>query len=102
MRHLVDTGVEKDYKLIIKDNNGRIVPLTSYGENLMKNIGVVKRTVVKIKPGEELKGEIEVSKAYAMVNAGTYSITAKRNVSKQGDTSLAEVISNTIQIKIIK
>jgi hypothetical protein len=99
---LVETGPEKDYRLIIKDGRGRDVPLTKYGENLMRNVGTVKREVIKVSPRQELNSILEVHKIYEIAPGNTYFITARRNVFKQNGKGLAEVVSNTVQVKVTK
>lgn len=97
---LADSRPERDYEIVVKDEQGEETPLTTYGKNLMDSAGVFRRVLLKMNAGQELQNRLLINRIYDMSISGTYSIIVKRNVFRQDGKGFAEVISNTIKVEI--
>jgi hypothetical protein len=100
--YLTETSPESDYKLLVKNEYGERVPLTEFGQRLLNNKEEFRVIGVKVKSGEERKDSIEVSRLHEMTVPGTYSITASRTVKNRNGKGWSEVVSNTINITIVR
>lgn len=94
---------EKVYRLVVKDEAGLSVPLTQYGDKVQKSLeDFLSRGFIKLKPGQEVQDRIQIDKLYKMNLPGTYYITAKRAIFRQDNKGPAEVVSNTVKIKVVR
>lgn len=101
VRFILQPIPTEQYRIVVQDERGEPVPLTEYGEKLIKNQeDHISRAFRGVKPGEELKDTIEVNKLYDMAKPGTYSITAWRIVYDKTGHEIGSVRSNTIKVKI--
>lgn len=100
---LVDTRrPERDYKFDVRNEEGESVALTKDGEDLVNNTAIFRRVAVEIKPGEEVQHSFTINKLFEMSVPNTYSVTVKRAIRGQDGQPLAEVISNTVKIKVVR
>lgn len=99
-----------------KDERGRPVPYTRYGLSFFGadwpsqmdggQPSVVSANSlpfpVPLKPGAEVTQVLPLNRLVDLSQSGTYFITAQRRVFKSGTREIADVTSNTIQIKVIE
>lgn len=97
---LAESSPERDYKFVVKDDQGASIPLTRYGKRLMDSTEEFRLVTLKMKSQEEIRSEILINRIYDMTLSSTYSIIVKRNVFRQDGKGLAEVISNVVKVKI--
>jgi hypothetical protein len=99
---LDDILPEMDYEMTIEDEQGNIMPLTSYGRRIMSNKEEMGSKVLKFKPWEEQRCSVLVNRIYDMTFSGTYAIAVKRGgIIKEGRVITAKVVSNTVSVKIV-
>ena len=102
VRFIIQTSATEQYRLTVLDERGGPVRLTQYGENeLQPRKDHLGQAVKTMKPGEESRDTIQVSKLYDMSSPGTYSITARRIVYKDAKET-GSVESNTVTIKVTR
>jgi hypothetical protein len=98
---LVSTGL-KDYKLDVRDESGKISPLTPTGETAKRSESVaISKGRLTFKPGEEHdEGEISVTDRFKLTAPGKYVIIARRpGLSTDGKPTTIESNKVTVTIK---
>jgi hypothetical protein len=100
-RRLVGASPYKIYKFIVKDEKGVDAPLTAFGKNLAEGVDHLERGEFVLQPWEEKREQIEIGKLFEIGNQGPYSVTAKRAVFKIESYDLAELVSNTIDFRVL-
>ena len=94
---MFETRPENHYRLVVRDERGNIVPLTSYGQG----IGEVLRNVrVTLDPGKEVREHILLNRLYDMTVSGTYTVTAKRRVFRSEGMLPSDVLSKPAAVTI--
>ena len=101
--YLTEVGVEKEYKVKVKDERGEDVPLTKHGK-LLRNTELTYFMMagLAVGPGQEREDSLRVSDLHDMGVGGTYSITVKRMVPKRDGKGNAEVTSNTLKVRVVE
>jgi len=88
------------YKIIVKDDSGKLRPKTEYLEKLEK-YGPSSIFGQRAAPKEVFESNEIVNNLYDMSVPGTYSITFKRNVEAEPSGKRDEISSNTVKVKIV-
>ena len=93
---------ERDFPLDIVSSDGKIVPLTKYGKHLQETANfVISSSKVELSPRDAIEYSLQLDKIYDVSREGTYTVTAKRMVSKEDDRRrAAEIKSNTVHITV--
>ena len=96
-----ETCPESDYRFIVEDDKGQVVPLTRYGQRIEKNREIVLSAVpVALKPNDERQDTILLNRIYDMTIEGKYDITAWRHVRTRDNKGHTKLISNTVEVEI--
>lgn len=89
-----------DYQIEITNEQGKRISLTEKGlQELLLASFISHRGSVKLRPGEELKDQLNISDMYEMKAGNRYSITIRRTVPKQGG-GWSKVVSNKVKVVI--
>gem|GEM_PF-6685499 len=82
------SGFLSDYKFIVKDSLGRILPLTAYAHSQFP-LGINKRAVGSfshfmggLAPGKSLAYQFPINRLYDLTKQGEYTISVSREVIK--------------------
>lgn len=97
---VLGSSSRQDYEIIVKDNQGVSIPLTKYGKILRDSAEEFQLVTLKVKSQEEIQVKLVINRICDITTSGTYFITVKRNVFRRNGKGMAEVISNTIKVKI--
>lgn len=95
-------GSHEDYPVIVKDEEGKNVPPTRYKRQRDSRRTSFAHGSMDIDSGEEVKSDILVNRMYDMTKSGTYFITASHSVPNSDKTRAVRVMSNTVQVKVLK
>ena len=99
--YVTESNVLADYKIEIRNENGRLMPPTEDGGKLLRlSAWSTRRLSVAINPGQEINQTFEVNKIYAMP-PGIYSITVKRRVTTEWRKKNVELTSNVVIVRVI-
>lgn len=94
---VIESSVARDFNLTVKNEYGKVVPLTEEGRRLTSpNKSVYRNKKVKLEPGESIQSKINLAHLYEMTAKGTYYANASR-IIKEIDGDMLRVESNTIQ-----
>lgn len=91
---------EIDYKVIIKDEKGGIIPLTQYGEASRNPRDISRNHLLDMKPGEQISEQLSIAKIFNITRSGHYSVSVRRRILRQSDKVPAEVESNPVQFSV--
>jgi hypothetical protein len=97
---LVSTGL-KDYKLDVRNEQGKLRPLTAAGEALKRTDSLsISKGRIALAPGEEHEeGEISVTERFKLTEPGKYVIVVKRPGLLRGG-KLQTIESNKLTVAI--
>ncbi|MBM4047809.1 MAG: hypothetical protein FJ279_22115 [Planctomycetes bacterium] len=90
----------RDYRLVVKDSNGREVPLTRYGKAIKDTEGEFRLVVTDLPAHSELRATLLVNRYYDMTVTDTYSVSVRRDVLLKSRDRVVEVLSNSVRVKI--
>lgn len=97
---LGESSVVRDFKIEVKNENGKAVHLTKDGLRLTDPSAPVWRNrIVKLEPGKSRESKINLAYLYEMSNKGKYYISAVRGVRKTDGKSI-RLQSNTVQVEV--
>ena len=95
------TGRERDYRVSVKDKDGKDVPLTRYGARMKANAGeVFMRMFRTLDANQEATEQLLVNRSYDMTLSGRYTIVVDRSIRAAGDTAFVVVQSGTLNIEV--
>jgi hypothetical protein len=97
---LIDSNILHDYKVLVTNESGEPAPLTQTGDRALRASYFSSRRLVKLRPGEESKGQIELSSFYDLKSGSVYTITIERQILRSGGTGTEKAESTPINIKI--
>ncbi len=80
---LIESNVLRDYRILIVDRYGKPVPLTQEGERAFQVSFFSSRRLVVLRPGEELKREINLASLYDLKPSNVYIINLDRQIATQ-------------------
>ncbi|MFL6546562.1 MAG: hypothetical protein ACJ8LM_15480 [Candidatus Udaeobacter sp.] len=97
---LVSTGI-KDYKLDVKNEQGKLMPLTAAGEALKRTEVIsVSKGRITLEPAEERdQGEIPLTDRFKLTEPGKYVIVVRRP-GLLTDGKLSTIESNKVTVMI--
>ena len=98
-----DTGPESDFSIIVKNDEGKIVPLTAYGKKRSDTTFpkiIYMNVQITLQFKEKREYFLLVNRMHDMSLKGTYSITVKRSGFMREGKRLGEVVSNTIKVEV--
>ncbi len=80
---LAEVSPDTDYGLIVVDSSGKELPRTAFGDEILyANIEYGAQPVRReMKPGQEIRSEIEVTRIYKVNQPGVYYMWAYRDPS---------------------
>lgn len=103
------TDMEADYDIEIAGNDGKLAPLTTYGQRFHGPGRVdFHASAVTLKPAESIEQVLPLDKLYDVSRAGVYDVTVTRKVPEvsapqtNGPPRFAEIRSNTIHITMLQ
>jgi hypothetical protein len=85
---------------ILSKEEVRRKELESTGDAIFKHAG--SHIYVKIRPGDELKDHIDLSKVDSLSPGRTYSKRAKRNVERSDGNGLVTIVSSSIFVTLLQ
>lgn len=88
------------YELTIKDPDGKVVPLTQYGQHRSEAAGEASKTVQAFSPSDEDATPILINRLYDMTRSGEYKVSFSRGfVLPDGTIKIAtsNVLAITVQ-----
>jgi hypothetical protein len=96
----MSTGL-KDYKLDVKNEQGKLMPLTAAGEVLKRtDVISISKGRITLEPGEERnQGEISLTDRFKLTEPGKYVIIVRRP-SLLADGKLSTIESNNVTVTI--
>lgn len=95
-----DTHVLRDYSFVVKDQEGHVVSPTEEGQRKIgESLFVSHRTVVTIRPGEEVKRQLVLTEIYDLKPGVTYIIYIARQISLDRGKTLEQIRSNPVRTK---
>ncbi len=101
-RTIVAASAVKIYRFTVRNERGVPVSLTEYGKAMEKSPeDFLERAFLKLGPGREVSDKLQINKLYEMRAIGTYYITAKRTVFRRHNEGTAEVVSNTVRVRVV-
>jgi hypothetical protein len=89
-----------DYFLSCRDEQGKEVPLTLYGERMKGNRGHGRYVGGELNHGERLVNELSITRFLDLTLDGTYTLTVSRDVFPHRENKTPPVKSNSISFKI--
>lgn len=97
---ILESSTERDYKIEVKDEGGKIISLTDEGRRLTDPSAPVWRNFKsKVDPGKSKQSKINLAYLFDMSAKGKYFITAKRLAWKVDGTRLQSE-SNIIEVVV--
>ena len=93
---LVDTRPERDFKVIIKNQNGTEL----HPKSTNSGMDDVRREVLKVKPGTTIRETLVLNNLYDLTTGGTYFVIVSRNVLKLRGEGFDSVVGETTTIRI--
>jgi DNA polymerase III delta subunit len=78
---LIESNVLRDYRILVADQYGKPVPLTQEGERAFQVSFFSSRRLVVLRPGEELKREINLASLYDLKPRNIYIINLERQIA---------------------
>jgi hypothetical protein len=99
---VVQAYAPKIYHLEVLYPDGKSAPLTLFGKGTSES-PFAGRSVATLKPGEETRAELELSRLFDFTVAGTYTVSAERSVWKDGVfSSKVKARSNELKIAVVE
>lgn len=89
-----------DYDLDCRDEAGKQVTVTRFGQRMMDNRGLVRYISSQVSPGGQLVNEISVSRHLDLTLAGKYTLTVARFAFPDSGQPGPRVVSNTVSFEI--
>lgn len=99
---LWETNPARDFEFEVKDSKRLIIPLNSYGKKMREATEITRNILVTLKPGEEYRRRIEISKLFDLPKAGDYSVKVKRVVFERTDEKTATLVSKSTIFSVIQ
>ena len=94
---VIESNPLADYKIDVRDGRDALVPPTPEGKDLLfRSQWGGRRLSVTIAPGEIKTDTFQVNKIYAMVNPGSYTISASRRARSKVGGPWVELRSNKV------
>jgi len=94
---------ELDFKIDVRDEQGKRAPLTEYGRQVKGEspIPIVQNATadVILHPGESFKREIDLSKVYNLAQPGKYNIQTERG--DEGAVAKSNIVTVTVAPKVM-
>jgi len=100
-KRIVETSLFQDYRFVVKDAKGKVVPLTQFGEAALRASKERWRTIVhELKEGETFVEVAIVNRAHDMTMGGVYTIVAMRRVPREDRMGYATLATKAVTVRV--
>lgn len=96
----VMSSTVSDFELVVAYPDGKPVPLTKRGEELLHGGKTFLFDLASLKPGDQRRFSLKVTELYDMSSPGKYTVSAKRWVYDESARPAGKVTSNTLKIEV--
>jgi hypothetical protein len=91
-----------DYRITVKDERNRAVPLTERGQQATIGSFFTSQRTTVLGAGNELTTQLQISDFYDMKARGVYTIVVERRVPSPDGKGSAPIRSNAVKVRVRK